>query len=152
MDRLSRFAFEPDANESFKSGPIMRDTTVKDAVSRLEGLATLMDSAIRIPGTNIVMGLDAVLGLIPVVGDAISGAIGSYLIWEARRLGAPKWLIARMAINTTIDTALGSIPVLGDVFDVAYKSNITNVALLRRHLERHGIRNGRTIDATYTAS
>ena len=65
------------------------------------------------------MGIDAVLGLVPVVGDAISAAIGSYIIWEARRLGAPRWLVARMAMNTTLDTLVGSIPVVGDVFDVA---------------------------------
>ena len=89
----------------------------------------LLDSAIRIPGTKIVMGLDALLGLVPVIGDAISGLISSYIIFEARRLGAPRWLIARMAANTTLDTILGSIPLLGDMFDVAYKANLKNVNL-----------------------
>jgi len=111
-----------------------------------------LDSAIRIPGTKIVMGLDALLGLVPVIGDAISGLISSYIIFEARRLGAPRWLIARMAANTTLDTILGSIPLLGDMFDVAYKANLKNVNLLKRHAEKHGHRYGRAIETTYTVS
>lgn len=123
------------------------------SLARIEGLAKMLDSAIRIPGTNIVMGADAVLGLVPVIGDAISGAIASYIIWEARRLGAPRWLIARMAMNTTVDTVVGVIPVFGDLFDLAHKSNLKNVALLKRHAEKHAPRYGRrTIDATYTVS
>ncbi len=123
----------------------------EESFARIETLAKVLDSAIRIPGTNVVMGLDAILGLVPVIGDAISGAIASYIIWEARRLGAPRWLIARMAMNTTFDTLVGSIPVFGDVFDVAYKSNLKNVALLKRHAEKNGARYGlRTIETTYS--
>ena len=121
-------------------------------MARLDALAMLLDSAIRIPGTKIVMGLDALLGLVPVIGDAISGLISSYIIFEARRLGAPRWLIARMAANTTLDTILGSIPILGDVFDLAYKANLKNVNLLKRHAEKHGHRYGRAIETTYTVS
>lgn len=135
--------------------PASRHEDVQATLTRLEAIATVMDSAVRIPGTKIVMGLDALLGLLPVVGDAISGAIGSYLIWEARRLGASRVLIARMATNTTIDTVLGSIPIVGDVLDVAYKSNRKNIDLLKAHLEKHGVRtrgaNSRIIDATYRA-
>ncbi|MBS0268045.1 MAG: DUF4112 domain-containing protein [Proteobacteria bacterium] len=122
-----------------------------ESFARIEALAKILDSAVRIPGTKIVMGIDAVLGLVPVIGDAISGAIASYIIWEARRLSAPRWLIARMAMNTAIDTAVGSIPVFGDMFDVAYKSNLKNVALLKRHAEKHGSRYGRrTIETAYS--
>lgn len=134
------------------AGTLTRDTTVSDALLRLEALAKAMDSAIQIPGTKIVMGLDALLGIVPVAGDFISGLISSYLVWEARQLGAPKWLIARMSANVAIDTMLGSIPIVGDVFDVAYKSNLKNMALLRRHLEKHGLSregDGRTIETTY---
>jgi len=88
-----------------------------------------------------------------VIGDAISGAIASYIIWEARRLGAPRWLIARMAMNTTIDTVVGAVPVFGDLFDVAHKSNLKNVSLLKRHAEKNAARYGRrTIETTYTVS
>jgi hypothetical protein len=89
------------------------------SVARLEALARLMDSQFVLPGTNFRIGLDPLMGLIPVVGDIISSLISTYLIWEARRLGAPKWLIARMMANTLLDTAVGSVP--------------------RRHMERRGL-------------
>jgi Domain of unknown function (DUF4112) len=84
------------------------------SVARLEALARLMDGAFVIPGTNIRMGLDGIFGLVPVAGDVIAGLVSTYLIWEARQLGAPKWLIARMLANTLLDTVIGSVPVVGD--------------------------------------
>lgn len=129
----------------------VRDETVSQSVARLDALSKVMDSAVSIPGTNVTMGVDALLGLLPVVGDAISSAIGAYIIWEAKRLGASRVLIARMATNTTIDAVLGSIPVVGDVFDVAYRSNRKNIALLKRHIEKRGLGagDGRTIEGDY---
>jgi hypothetical protein len=79
-----------------------------------------------------------IIGLVPVAGDVISGVISSYLIWEARQLGAPKWLIARMMANTLLDTTVGAIPVLGDAFDVMFRANMKNMALLRRHMRNAG--------------
>ena len=131
---------------------LTRDESVSQTLSRLDALARIMDSAFRIPGTEIVMGFDALIGLVPVIGDAVASAIGGYIIWEAKRLGVSRLTIARMAANTTIDTVLGSIPILGDVFDVAYKSNRKNVALLKAHLEKHGRRDARTIEASYSVS
>ena len=109
------------------------------SVARLEGLARLMDGAFVLPGTNIRLGLDVIIGLVPVAGDVVSGVISSYLIWEARQLGAPKWLIARMMANTLLDTTVGAIPVLGDAFDVMFRANMKNMALLRRHMEKRGL-------------
>ena len=108
------------------------------SVVRLEALAKLMDGAFVIPGTNIRMGLDGLIGLVPVAGDMISGLISTYMIWEARQLGAPRWLIARMLANTLLDTTVGAIPVLGDAFDVLFRANMKNMALLRRHVEKKG--------------
>jgi hypothetical protein len=108
------------------------------SVARLEALAKLMDGALVLPGTNIRMGLDGFIGLIPVAGDVISGLISSYLIWEARRIGAPKWLIARMMANTLLDTVVGAVPLVGDAFDVLFRANMKNMALLRRHVEKRG--------------
>lgn len=110
----------------------------EESVARLEALAKLMDGAFVIPGTNIRMGLDALIGLVPVAGDMIAGLISAYLIWEARRLGASRWLIARMSANALLDTALGSVPVVGDAFDVMFRANMKNMALLRKHLEKKG--------------
>jgi hypothetical protein len=109
------------------------------SVVRLEALAKLMDGAFVIPGTNIRMGVDGFIGLVPVAGDMISGLISAYMIWEARQLGAPRWLIARMLANTLLDTTVGAIPVLGDAFDVLFRANMKNMALLRRHVEKKGL-------------
>lgn len=115
----------------------MRET--EQSLVRLEALAKLMDGAFVLPGTNVRMGLDGIIGLIPGVGDAISGIISSYLIWEARRLGVSKWVLARMVGNTLLDTTLGAIPLAGDVFDVMFRANLKNMSLLRTHLENKGV-------------
>lgn len=112
------------------------------SVKRLEALARLMDGSLVIPGTNVRLGLDAIIGLVPVAGDVITGLISGYLIWEARRLGAPKWVIGRMVANTFLDTTLGAIPFVGDVFDVLFRGNMKNMALLRRHMEKRGLGRG----------
>ncbi|HJU32338.1 MAG TPA: DUF4112 domain-containing protein [Hyphomicrobiaceae bacterium] len=110
----------------------------EQSLARLEALAKLMDGAITIPGTTIRVGLDGVIGLLPVVGDLINGIVSSYLIWEARQLGASRWVIGRMMANTAVDTLVGAVPVVGDAFDVLFRANMKNMALLRRHLERRG--------------
>jgi hypothetical protein len=128
-----------------KGGMTMHGTSkpapggTEGAVARMEALARLMDGAFVLPGTNIRLGLDAIVGLVPVAGDVISGIISSYLIWEARQLGAPKWLIGRMMANTLLDTTIGAIPVVGDAFDILFRANMKNMALLRRHMEKRGL-------------
>jgi hypothetical protein len=112
---------------------------VAHSVTRLQIMARIMDGAVAIPGTNLRIGLDALIGLVPLAGDLISGLISTYLIWEARQLGAPRWLVARMAANALADTAIGAIPILGDAFDVMFRSNMKNMALLRRHMEKRGL-------------
>ena len=111
---------------------------LSDSVARLDALATLLDSAFLIPGTNQRVGLDAIIGLVPVVGDLITTAISSYIIWEARQLGLPRWKIARMIANIAIDGALGAIPIVGDAFDVMFRANRMNMRIIRDHLERTG--------------
>lgn len=119
------------------------------SLARLDALARVMDSAVQIPGTNIRMGVDAVLGLLPVVGDAISATISSYLIWEAKQMGVSKFLLARMAGNVAIDTVVGAIPFAGDIFDVAYKANMKNITLLKKHVDKQGLRHAGTIEVDY---
>ncbi len=106
---------------------------MQKGLDRLRGIATVLDDAVRIPGTNIRFGLDALLGLMPGAGDAVTGAVAAYAIVLAARLGAPPVVIARMAMNVLIDVATGTIPVLGDIFDVGWKSNRKNVELLERY-------------------
>ncbi len=106
----------------------------QDAIARITLVAKLMDSAFLIPGLNRRVGLDAVLGLVPGVGDALSAALASYIIWEARQLGLPRWKIARMIGNVAMDTAIGAIPLAGDVFDVFFKANERNLRIIHEHL------------------
>jgi hypothetical protein len=118
-----------------------------ETVARLDALAKLMDSAIAVPGTRLRIGLDSVIGLVPGIGDLASALISSYIIWEARQLGVPRWKIARMIANTALDTTVGAIPVVGDVLDVFYKSNRRNLKILRDHLEREGAQDTRAVEA-----
>ncbi|MEX2177663.1 MAG: DUF4112 domain-containing protein [Gemmatimonadaceae bacterium] len=99
-------------------------------------LARVLDSAVGIPGTNIRVGLDAVIGLIPGAGDVIGAGLSGYIVLAAVRAGAPTPVILRMLGNVLLDTAVGSIPVLGDLFDVAFRSNMRNAVLLERFAAR----------------
>jgi len=110
--------------------------TRAERVARLDALATLLDTAFLIPGTRIRFGLDALIGLVPGVGDAITTLVSLYIVREARALGVPRWIVARMVANVAIDGVIGAVPVLGDMFDVAWKANRRNMALLQKHL-RH---------------
>jgi hypothetical protein len=103
----------------------------EEDIRRLESIADLLDSRFRIPGTDIRFGLDALLGLIPGLGDSVSLLPALYLMMEAKRLGASKFLLTRMAMNVGIDWLVGSIPLLGDIFDVGFKANRRNIKLLR---------------------
>jgi uncharacterized protein DUF4112 len=107
-----------------------------ERLEQLRAVARLMDSQFQIPGTNIQVGLDALLGLVPGLGDLISSAVSVWLIREARRMGASRWLVARMVWNVVVDTTIGAVPVVGDAFDVVWKANRKNIELLSRHLER----------------
>ncbi len=105
-----------------------------ERVARIDALATLLDTAFLIPGTNIRFGLDALIGLVPGVGDAITTLISLYIVREARALGAPRLLVARMLANVAIDGVVGAVPLLGDAFDVVWRANRRNMALLQKHL------------------
>ncbi len=101
---------------------------------RLRRIAKLMDSQVRVPGLGLRIGADAVLGLVPGVGDVITGAIGAYLIYEARRLGIPRSAMLRMVGNIAFDTAIGAIPVVGDIWDFFFRANDRNMQILARHI------------------
>ncbi|MGQ3141225.1 DUF4112 domain-containing protein [Rhizobium oryzihabitans] len=100
---------------------------------RILGLAQLMDTALRVPGTRISLGADSVLGLIPGVGDFAAAAISLVIVNEARRLGVPNDKLVKMLVNVGFDTVAGSVPVLGDAFDVYFKSNRRNLQLVLDH-------------------
>ena len=111
--------------------------TPADIRRRMEGMEKLLERSFVIPGTKLPIGLDSMVGLIPVVGDAIAAALGASLLWEAKNLGLPKWKLWRMAGNIAFDTAVGAVPIAGDVFDFAFRSNSRNLKLVKRHLDKH---------------
>jgi hypothetical protein len=114
------------------------DPAIEASVARIEAISRLMDDMFEIPGTNVRVGLDALIGLVPVVGDLISQVVSSYIIWEARQLGVSRFTMGRMIANSAIDTVVGLVPFAGDAFDVAFRANRKNLALLKGHLEKHG--------------
>jgi hypothetical protein len=103
-------------------------------IARLDALASLLDTAFLVPGTNIRFGLDGLIGLVPGIGDAITTLMSLYIVQEARALGAPRHLIARMLVNVALDGVVGAVPLLGDAFDVMWRANRRNMALLQKHL------------------
>ncbi|MGH7497227.1 MAG: DUF4112 domain-containing protein, partial [Gemmatimonadales bacterium] len=94
----------------------------------------ILDSSFRVPGTRIRFGLDMIIGLVPGLGDLIAGALSLYIIAESARIGVPRSLLLRMGWNVAVDTLVGEIPIFGDLFDVAWKANMRNLALLEEHL------------------
>ena len=107
-----------------------------ERIARLDALATLLDTAFILPGTNVRFGFDALIGLLPGIGDAITTAISLYIVHEARQLGAPLHVIMRMLANVALDGFFGAVPVVGDAFDVMWRANRRNVRLLREWLAR----------------
>lgn len=115
-------------------GPVRGGHLERGHAERVRAMARLLDTAVRIPGTPVRFGLDAVLGLIPGVGDVVGAAASGYIVLAAARLGAPPTVLLRMLLNVGVDTLVGAVPLLGDLFDLGWRSNTRNVALLERHL------------------
>lgn len=105
--------------------------------NRVEAMEKVLERAFVIPGVNRPIGMDSIIGLIPVVGDIATALMGAYIVWEARNLGMSKLQLTRMAANVGIDTALGAIPFAGDVFDFFWRSNTKNLKIIRKHLDKH---------------
>ncbi len=104
---------------------------------RIEAMERLLEGLFTIPGTNRKIGLDVILDLIPVGGDAIGAAMGAWMVWEARNLGMSKTAMARMFGNVGVDFLLGLIPVVGAIPDFLFRSNTRNLKIIKRHLDKH---------------
>ena len=146
---MSRVAAIPWGDLLTRTGPAVEKTgqgpqgaKIATVVAELDLLAALLDSRWRIPGTSIRFGVDALVGLVPVIGDAATGIVSAYIVMRARNCGAGKTLVARMLGNVLLDTVLGSVPILGSIFDVYFKANNRNIRLLRRHLGKAELGSG----------
>lgn len=104
---------------------------------RVEALEKLLEGAFVIPVINRPVGLDAIVGLVPVLGDVVTAAMGAYIVWEGNNLGLPKWKLWRMAGNVLFDSAVGAVPLAGDLFDFLFRSNSRNLKIIKRHLDKH---------------
>jgi hypothetical protein len=105
-------------------------------LDRLHRVGWLLDNSIPIPGTRFRLGIDQLIGLVPGIGDLIGGVLSLYIILQAWRMGVPRGLLARMGWNVAVDTFVGEVPILGDLFDIGFKANIRNLALLDGYFER----------------
>ncbi|MFW6376935.1 MAG: DUF4112 domain-containing protein [archaeon] len=108
------------------------------AVRRVEWVGRLLDESIRVPGTSFRVGLDPILGIVPIAGDAIATAFSLYILLEAARLGVDARTLLRMVAHVAVDAVVGSIPVLGTLFDAVWKANTWNARILASHVEADG--------------
>lgn len=118
----------------------MQLPTGTDAASvraRVTMMEKLLERSFVIPGVNFPVGLDALIGLVPVLGDIVTTAMGAYIVWEARNLGMSRWKLARMGLNVLFDTAIGVIPVVGDAADLLFRSNTKNLKIILKHIDKH---------------
>jgi hypothetical protein len=115
--------------------PLGRDAA--SVAKRITAMEHLLEGLFVIPGINRKVGLDVILDLIPVGGDVIGAAMGTWMVWEARNLGMSKTQMARMFGNVGVDFALGLIPFVGAIPDFLFRSNTRNLKIIRRHLDRH---------------
>src|SRR4051794_3900975 len=123
-----------------------RRAAVLHRIERLRRLAWTLDALGRVPGARLRFGLDSIIGLAPVAGDAVTAMISLYIVIEAARLGLPRRKIGRMLANVAIETAVGSVPLLGDIFDTFWKANLRNVAIIDAHMAEAQRRGWASVD------
>ena len=104
---------------------------------RIEAMEAMLEGLFVIPGTSRRVGLDSLVGLVPVVGDIATAAMGAWIVWEARNLGMSKLQMARMFGNVGVDWLLGLVPFVGAIPDFFFRSNTRNLKIIKRHLDKH---------------
>lgn len=118
--------------EVIKNVAPSRDASLR----RMQAVANILDNAFVIPGTKQRIGIDAIIGLVPGVGDVLTTILSSYVIWEARNLGVSRFALARMLANLGVHAVIGSIPLIGDIFDAFFRVNQRNMRIVRSHISR----------------
>ena len=144
-NRLTPIRPETEQGQSFgaqgSAGPLRFDFPTGNDPQwirrRGEAMEMILERSLVVPGTSYRIGLDTIVGLVPVLGDIITAAMGSYIVWEARNLGLPKWKLWHMMGRVGFDTAVGAVPLVGDAFDLLYRSNSKNLRTIRKHLDKH---------------
>jgi hypothetical protein len=110
-----------------------------DTIERLDFIARLLDTAFVVPGTNIRFGVEAVIRLMPGIGDAVASALSCVILIEAHRLGVPTRILARMIANVLLEGTAGAMPVVGDMFDIMFRANRRNIRILHDYMRREGL-------------
>ncbi|WP_237072704.1 DUF4112 domain-containing protein [Pseudaestuariivita rosea] len=105
-------------------------------IAKLERLANTMDNIVRVPGTNIRIGLDSIAGLVPVLGDSAALIPAGYIVFKSKQLGVSNHTTGRMLFNILVDVVIGSVPLVGDIFDIGWNANLRNVALLKEDIQK----------------
>lgn len=117
--------------------PLVTGTDAASVRARVTAMERLLERSFTIPGIKMPVGLDALVGLVPVLGEIVTTAMGAYIIWEARNLGLSKWNQARMGLNVLFDTAIGAIPLAGNAADLVFRSNTKNLRIILKHIDKH---------------
>lgn len=120
-----------------RAGFTFMDADAQRRLAWLRRAAWLLDGAARVPGTRFRFGLNSVIGLVPGGGDAALAALSLAIVWQARHLGAPPALVRKMLANVAIEFGGGLVPIVGDLFDMGFKANLRNLALLEAYLQQH---------------
>ena len=116
-----------------------RHPSRRDTIERLDFIARLLDTAFVVPGTNIRFGVEAVIRLMPGIGDAVASALSCVILIEAHRLGVPTRILARMIANVLLEGTAGAMPVVGDMFDIMFRANRRNIRILHDYMRREGL-------------
>jgi hypothetical protein len=127
--------------------PKRMSTTNATRLRRIERLTEILDTAFEVPGTKVRVGLDTLIGLLPVAGDTATALVSFYIVYEARKMGISRAATVKMLANIGIDSLVGMVPLAGDLFDLAFKANVRNLKVIRAELEKTG-RQGNVVEGT----
>jgi hypothetical protein len=127
------------ATRYYDTSGAQRHPSRHDTIERLDFIARLLDTAFVVPGTNIRFGVEAVIRLMPGIGDAVASALSCVILLEAHRLGVPTRILARMIANVLLEGTAGAMPVVGDMFDIMFRANRRNIRILYDYMRREGL-------------
>jgi uncharacterized protein DUF4112 len=122
-----------------KSERIHTQASRRAALKRIDVLSQLFDTAFILPGSNVRFGIEALLRLVPGIGDLVASSLSAYLLYEAHRLEVPSHIFARLVANVAIEGVVGTVPLIGDLFDVGFRANRRNLKILTAYFQEQGL-------------